>query len=130
MGCSHSSLGERGRWLRLGGSSDDGEKEGIQGVLGGCRLQPLGVRTLCMCELRGGRNELAPLDHKTWTLSTGPHDMSGIFCYGFLPVFWLYFTKFFLKKLIGLRCAKENQGEVGMGGCAPTGIRFDQGPAW
>lgn len=76
-----------------------------------------------MCELWGGRNELAPVDHKTWTLSTGPHDMSGIFCYGFLPVLWLYFTKFFLKRLIGLRCAKENQGEAVTGACASTGIR-------
>ena len=37
----------------------------------------------CVCGNSGkpGRNELTPVDHKTWTLSTGPHNTSGIFCW-------------------------------------------------
>lgn len=35
--------------------------------------------------------------------------MSGIFYYGFLSVFWLYFVKFLFKWLIGLRCAKDKK---------------------
>lgn len=83
-----------------------------------------------MCESRGGRSELAPLGYRAWALSTGPHDMSGIFCYGCPPVFWLYFIKFFLKSLIGLRCAKENQGDAEMGARAPSGVSFHLGPMW
>lgn len=69
-----------------------------------------------VCELWERRNELTPMAQKTWTLSTGPHDMSGIFCYDFLSVLWLYFIKSFLKRLIGLRCAKANRGEAVMMG--------------
>lgn len=37
------------------------------------------------------------------------------------------FHKVLFEKLIGLRCAKEKQGEAVLGGCAPVGSRVPPG---
>lgn len=75
-----------------------------------------------------GRNELAPVDPKTWTLSTGPHDMSGIFLLWFPSCSLAIFHEVLFEKLIGLRCAEENRGEAIMRVVSRSG--FYPGPTW